>query len=180
MHATPISFVKGSGQRYESRLRRRDGVTIALDGGGYNRVGGPAVRVPHDLAHFVVEDELSLTYGLWGVIAAGGLFAHTAVVTGRRPPHSARRRRAVVERAGPRLAQAELVVRAAADLALADRPRDLRAFRAALGEHDRVVGATAERLATACRRLRDEAARWAALAPGGTIDVLWRHPEPRR
>lgn len=180
MQATPISFVKGPGQRYESRLHRRDGVTIALDGGGYNRVGGPAGRIPHDLAHFVVEDELVLPFGLWGVVAAGGLFAHTAVVAGRRPPHSARRGQAVVDRAGPRLAQAKLVVRAVADLALAGGPPDLGAFSRALGDHGPLAGATADRLATTCGRLRSDGARWAALEPGEAIDVAWRHPEPRR
>lgn len=180
MPGTPISFVKGSGRRYESRLQRRDGVTIALDGGGYNRVGGPGGRIPHDLAHFVVEDELVLPLGLWGVIAAGGLFAHTSVVAGRRPPHSARRGQAVVDRAGPRLSQAELAVRAVADLALAGRPRDVGAFGAAMGDLGALDGVTAERLESACGRLRADAARWAALQPGATIDVTWRHPEPRR
>jgi hypothetical protein len=40
---------------YRSVLYRSDGVKVELDGGGYNKVGGPAGRVPHDLAHFVVE-----------------------------------------------------------------------------------------------------------------------------
>jgi hypothetical protein len=180
MHGTPISFVKGTGQRYRSLLDRRDSVRIELDGGGYNAVGGPAGRVPHDLAHFVVEDGLGLPFGLWGVIAAGGLFAHTAAVAGRQPPHAARRGRAVVDRAGPRLAQAELVVRAVADVALAGRPRDVRGLLAALGDHEPPRDLTAERLAATCGRLREAGVRWAALAPGETIDVVWRHPQPRR
>jgi len=180
MHGTPIAFVKGTGQRYRSLLQRRDGVTIELDGGGYNTVGGPAGRVPHDLAHFVVEDALVLPFGLWGTIAAGGLFAHTRAVAGRQPPHAARRGQAVVDEAGPRLTQAELAVRAAADLALAGRPRDVRAFAAAFGGAGGVDDLTADRLESACERLRGEGARWAALAPDETLDVVWRHPGSRR
>src|SRR3954452_4491125 len=68
-HATSISLHKGSGTRYRSTLQRTDGVLIALEGGSWNRIGGSVVRVPHDLAHLVVEQELGLEFGLWGVLA---------------------------------------------------------------------------------------------------------------
>lgn len=180
MRGTPIQFVKGTGQRYRSVLERGDGVRVELDGGGYNTVGGPAGRVPHDLAHFVVEDELVLRVGLWGVIAAGGLFAHTDVTAGRQPPHAARRALAVVDAAGGRLAQAELLVRAISDLALVGRPRDVRALAAAVGARGGPVDVAPETLAAACRRLQDAGATWEALPPDGTIDVTWAHPPLRR
>jgi hypothetical protein len=180
MRGTPIQFVKGAGQRYRSVLDRRDGVRVELDGGGYNQVGGPARRVPHDLAHFIVEDELVLPAGLWGVLAAGGLFAHTTVVAGRQPPHAARRAQAVVDAASGRLAAAELLVRAVADLALAGRPRDVRGLAVAVGERGGPVDVSPGTLEAACRRLQDAGVAWAALPPGGTLDVAWRHPPPRR
>ena len=176
MTGTPISFFKGSGQRYRSVLERRDGVQVELVGGGYNQVGGPARRIPHDLAHFIVEDEMQLDFGLWGVLAAGGLFAptNTRVIAGRQPPHAARKARAVVERAGDRLGQAEIVVRAVADLALAARHRDVAAFADATGVRWTLPSVTPERLAAACRRLQDTGVRWDTLAPDETIDVVWR------
>jgi hypothetical protein len=37
---------------------------IGLEGGSWNRIGGPVGRIPHDLAHLVVEQELGLARGL--------------------------------------------------------------------------------------------------------------------
>jgi hypothetical protein len=177
---TAITFRKGDGQRYRSVLERPDGVAVELDGGGYNQVGGPARRIPHDLAHFVVEDALGLDFGLWGVIAAGGMFAHTSVVRGRRPPHAARRAQAVVDRAGDRLARAEVVVRAVADLSLARRDRDTAGLEERCGERWRPDPVEPDVLAAACRRLREGGERWAGLAAGESLVVAWTLPEPRR
>ena len=177
---TAIEFYKGAGQRYRSVLHRSDGVKVELDGGGYNKVGGPAGRVPHDLAHFVVEDHLGLDFGLWGVIAAGGLFGHTKVVGGRQPPHAARRAQAVVDRAGQRLSQAEMLTRGVSDLALADTPRDVRRLKAAVGERWWLPTVTADALERACDHLRDAGVRWRALAPDEKLDVVWRRSAPRR
>jgi hypothetical protein len=65
-------------------LRRAHGVEVELDGGAYNGIGGPAGEVPHDIAHLVVEDELRLKLGVWGVLAAGGLFRHCAPASAAR------------------------------------------------------------------------------------------------
>jgi hypothetical protein len=43
--------------------------------------------LPHDLAQFVVEEELRLEYGFWGVLARGGSFKS---VPGRRQSEPAR------------------------------------------------------------------------------------------
>jgi hypothetical protein len=67
-----ICFHKTEGTRYRSTIHRPDGAVIALEGGSWNRIGGPVARVPHDLTHLVVEQELGLERGLWGVLAAGG------------------------------------------------------------------------------------------------------------
>ena len=107
---------------------------IELDGGGYNKVGGPARELPHDLAHFVVEDGLGLEAGLWGVLAAGGMFGHAKVIAGRRPPHAAKRAQAVVDAAGDRLSQAEMLTRFVCDLALEGADARLRRLKATAGE----------------------------------------------
>jgi hypothetical protein len=44
--ALEIDFIKGSTRRYRSVLHRADGVEIELDGGSYNKIGGPWVRCP--------------------------------------------------------------------------------------------------------------------------------------
>ena len=129
-----IEFFKPERRRYRSVLHRRDGLQIELDGGGYNKVGGPARELPHDLAHFVVEDGLGLEAGLWGVLAAGGMFGHAKVIAGRRAPHFAKRAQAVVDAAGDRLSQAEMLTRFVCDLALDGAERDVRRLQASAGE----------------------------------------------
>jgi hypothetical protein len=106
-----VCFHKGSGTRYRSTLHRADGAVIELDGGSWNGIGGPVGRVPHDLAHLVVEEQLGLTRGLWGVLAAGGLVRNAAYVGGRRPPHALARAKAIADAAGEELRQAEVLVR---------------------------------------------------------------------
>jgi hypothetical protein len=84
-----IAFIKCESTRYRSLLHRPDGVVVEFDGGSYNQVGGRPGRVPHDIAHLIVEDELRLTRGVWGVLVARGLFPQaprSAGAGGRTPP----------------------------------------------------------------------------------------------
>jgi hypothetical protein len=179
MDSTRIEFFKPVGRRYRSVLHRRDGLLIELDGGGYNKVGGDARELPHDLAHFIVEDDLSLEAGLWGVLAAGGMFGHTKVISGRRPPHAAKRAQAVVDRAGDRLSQAEMLTRAVCDLCLDGADRNLRRLRAAVGDRWWSPTITVDALASACRDLRDASIRWRDLPSGQALQVCWRSPPPK-
>ncbi|WP_205695600.1 hypothetical protein [Conexibacter sp. SYSU D00693] len=180
-----VTFTKPvEGRFYRSTIRRADGCLVAFDGGGWNTVGGPARELPHDLAHFVVEDGLGLTSGVWGVLAAGGLFGHAQVVEGRQAPHAATRGKAIADAAADEVMHAELLVRATADLALAGAHEDRGALRAALREtwwegHD------ADAVARTCVALRDASGAWAALERGASLELLWTlgpaaTPAPRR
>jgi len=55
-----ITFTKTAGRKYEVLVHRDDGVVLEVQ--SFDR----PVRLPHDIAHFVVESELSLKHGLWG------------------------------------------------------------------------------------------------------------------
>lgn len=172
--ATEITFVKAtSGTRYHSILHRRDGVEVRLEGGSWNKVGGPAQRVPHDIAHLLVEEAFGLDRGLWGVLAAGGTVQNASVVGGRQPPQAARRAKAIVAPARPMLQQAEVLVRAVADLALADTPRDVGALDRAVGARWAVPGVTADQLEATCRALQTAGVEWAAVPPGGDLRLRW-------
>jgi hypothetical protein len=173
-----IEFFKPEARRYRSVLHRPDGVLIELDGGTYNKVGGAARELPHDLAHFVVEDALELEAGLWGVLAAGGMFDHAKVIAGRRPPHAAKRAQAVVDRAGDRLSQAEMLTRFTCDLALEGTDRAAERLRRLAGERWWKPGIDADRLQSACRELRRTSERWRALPAGEALTVHWRLPPP--
>ena len=171
---TRIEVHKGTGTRYHSLLHRPDGVVIALDGGGYNRIGGPVDRVPHDIAHHVVERRLGLDAGLWGVLAAGGMVQNATFARGRRPPHAQRRAATITDAAGESLRQAEVLVRAVADLtSTSASPPDATAFRAAVGERWWTPAATVEALGHACADLLAAAARWRQLDPGDAFPLAW-------
>jgi len=178
--ALEIVFFKGPTRRYRSVLHRADGVEIELDGGSYNKVGGPAGEVPHDIAHLVVEDELGLERGVWGVLAAGGLFRGASVRAGRQRPHAARRGRGILEASVEALNQAEVLTRAVCDQAVTGSA-DLRALRAATGSRWWSDTAGADALATAIGRLQEAGARWAQLGPGESLRGSWTPaPDPRR
>lgn len=173
-----IEVFRGSSRRYRSLLRRADGVLVELDGGAYNRIGGPVGEVPHDIAHLVVEAELGLPRGVWGVLAAGGLFRGASVVAGRRPPHADRRAREILQASTEELNQAEVLTRAVCDLAVVGRA-DPAALRAATGARwwTPAAGDRAA-LQRSFARLADAAERWAALRVGGSL-VLAARDRPR-
>lgn len=172
-----IVVEKGPARRYRSVLTRADGVIVELEGGAWNQVGGAAREVPHDLAHLVVEEELGLARGVWGVLAAGGLFRGARVVPGgrRQKAHAADRARAVLAESVEELNQAEVLTRAVADLALADR-LDPGAARRAAGERWWSEAVTRDALTRCFTRLRAEGEAWAALAPGETLARTYTPP----
>jgi hypothetical protein len=167
----PIEFHKCPRGRYHSFLHRRDGVTVRLEGGSYNRIGGGVARVPHDIAHLIVEAAFGMRDGLWGTLAAGGIVQNATFVAGRKPPHAERRARAITDRAGESLRQAEVLVRAVADASL--ESQDLRGFRARVGERWWTPAATIDALEGACAELREAAERWDALPEGSALSLAW-------
>src|SRR5205823_7471926 len=76
VRAMKVTFVRSPGQRLRTIAERRDGVTVGVTGAP-DRDG----RLPHDLAHFVVEKELGLDSGFWGGIAQGRLFRGAEIVS---------------------------------------------------------------------------------------------------
>jgi hypothetical protein len=172
--ATRIDFHKGPTTRYRSTLHRHDGVTVALDGGSWNRIGGRVGRVPHDLAHLIVEQELGLDRGLWGVLAAGGIVQNAEFAGGRRPPHALERAKTLTDAAGEDLRRAEVLVRGVADASRDRRLGDLRELRRAIGPRYWHDGLTEDALARMDAELQATAGEWDALAPGEDLTRTWR------
>jgi len=172
--ALRVDFLKGEGRRYRSRLHRADGVVVEFEGGAYNRVGGSPGELPHDLAHLVVEDELGLDQGVWGVLAAGGLFRHARVVEGRQPAHAAQRGRREVDASSERVMQAEILTRAVCDASAGVLAAEPGALRRQLGERWWSATLTGPALESCRRRLRAGAAEWSGLPAGGTLTTEWR------
>lgn len=168
-----IDVHKTPGTRYRSTLTRDDGVELTLEGGSWNRIGGPVPRVPHDLAHLVVERELGVRRGLWGTLAAGGLVQNAAFSGGRRPPHATTRAWRTTDAAKHDLQRAEVLVRAVADLVLEGRTTDVDALRRSVGPRwwdDRIDRTALQR---AAEGLHAEAAAWDALPDDGTLRRRW-------
>jgi hypothetical protein len=164
-----IAFHREPLGRYHSTFTRPDGATLKLQGGSYNKLGG-GVRVPHDIAHLIVEQTLELRGGLWGTIAAGGLVMNLEYVGGKKPPHAEKRSWAITEKAGETLRQAEVVVRAVADAAAGTVHGTLAGH---MGERWAVpVAPTTLELMAA--QLRNSAARWNQVPEGGTLELTWR------
>lgn len=162
----------GAARRYRSVLTRADGVQVVLEGGSWNRVGGGGVgEVPHDIAHLVIEAELGLSRGVWGVLAAGGLFGG-ATILGRSKPHAAKRGAEILAASVEELNQAEVLVRAVCDFAIRG-DTDLGALRRHAGARYWRDGITREAVARCFTRLHDDAAVWAALPPDGTLTRTW-------
>ncbi len=178
MPALEVEFFKGPTRRYHSVLHRVDGVDVQLDGGAYNDVGGRAGEVPHDIAHLVVEDELGLALGVWGVLAAGGLFRGASIRAGRQRPHAARRAREILAASVEQLNQAEVLTRGVCDLAVTGRA-DLRALRAATGARWWSSTASEEALVRSFGRLREAGERWADLRADGSLRFRWTPPPSR-
>ena len=164
-----LSFVRGEGRSYFALARRDDRVVVRLKGGSYDRSDPP---LPHDLAHFVVEDEFELRAGLWSVIAAGGLFRQSSVVSGRQRPHAARCAREVIKQAGDRLTQAEVVVSALCAVARAGDDGDPRALER-IPDRWRPQGIRPYDVKRACERLRAAARRWSAVSEGDSLQLVW-------
>jgi hypothetical protein len=169
-----IAVHKGHGTRYRSTVHRADGAVVGLDGGSWNRIGGPVARVPHDLAHLVVEETLGLRRGLWGILAAGGLVQNAEYVGGRKPPHALARAKQVMDASGEEIRQAEVLVRAIADATRLARRPDLDSLRGAVGPRWWHPALTAEAFATIDAELRATALEWDRLAPEESLARTWR------
>ena len=173
MPPTPLDVhvFKGPTRRYRSILRRADGVEVELEGGSYNRLG--TRELPHDIAHLIVEDELRLARGLWGVLAAGGLFPNMTIHAGRQKPHTARHGREVVAASVEQLNQAEILVRVVCDSAAAGTV-DLRGRT---GDRWWSEALTADAVTRALDRLERAADDGVRLQPGGSLRFTWTSPE---
>ncbi|MBO9532336.1 MAG: hypothetical protein J7513_05100 [Solirubrobacteraceae bacterium] len=170
-----IAVRKGTGTRYRSTIVRADGVEITLEGGSWNRIGGAIGRVPHDLAHLVVEQELAIRRGLWGILAAGGLVKNAAFTGGRRPPHSAAVARRITSEANEEILRTEVLVRACADASAGGR-LDAASVREQVGERWWDDHVTDEALIRIDARLLEHAQRWDELAPGADFEAEWVGP----
>jgi len=175
-----VTFVRSPGRRLRTTALRDDGVTVVVNGAP-DRDG----RLPHDLAHFVIEEELGLESGFWGGIAQGRLFRGVEVVAG--PPSHKRLTppRQAPERPGPAI-EAEVLVRIFVAIWSGEAARDYGSIRAYLDAQpsprtrsraDEIDAQTIDRV---CAALDAVSAEWGQLAAGDELVLHWRAADLRR
>lgn len=167
-----ITFTKTGERTYEVSARRDDGVTLRV------RTPDKPSKIPHDMAHYVVERALSFERGFWGLIAAGAVFGTVEVVSGRQPPHAAERSAALIKETYGEQAAAELYVAVMQAVARDRVEHDRRLVCSRLDEVWRPFRrprphVTAEDILRVCRALREAEGRWAALPVGESVTVSW-------
>ncbi|MEP6704144.1 MAG: hypothetical protein ABJB34_05010 [Acidobacteriota bacterium] len=119
-------------------------------------------RLPHDVAHFIVENELGIKGGIFGQLAAGGS-------AGSFFSHDPKRRRKAKKR-GEDLAKTNR-----ADALFSEHA--VYASQSRWEAHDIIPDTKipAADIARICKRFEDFARRWSKLTAGGSISLEWKH-----
>lgn len=165
-------------RRYETEITRSDGVKYHVKGVGHMSA------IPHDLAHFAIEQGLRIRGGFWGTVAQGAVFGSLTHVSGRRRPGAAARSEQILKANKGELTETEILVglfnQALEEGFGPESPELRRRLRryvwTAPGRKEREF--TDEEIASACDGWRDMLASWRALPIGGTMELVW--PEPDR
>jgi hypothetical protein len=147
-----IAIVKDTGSAHRAVVVRGDRSTARFAVADYGD------RLPHDLVHYVVEDELRLGWGFWGLVALGAEL------------HALRTYRALNRRALPQRSD-PLVAAHTDDLVHAERM--VAELYDLWGAGDRDGGLDHDRAEHIRERIDDLNARWQALAPGQALRLAW-------
>jgi hypothetical protein len=179
-----ITFAKRDQRDYDIFVRRDDGVLLQLT--SFDR----PLRMPHDIAHFVVENELQLEYGLWGLLAAGVMFSNVRVVSGRPRRYSAERFRSMLKKVKQQPVEAEVLVSVMLKIAQEQSDNEWRAAKAQLDAVWKPRQSQLQRpinhadVRRVCTELRKVEEQWRALPVGQNLTVTWalnnKHLKPIR
>lgn len=163
-------------RRYETVIARSDGVTYHVKGVGH--MGA----IPHDLAHFAIEQGLGIRRGFWGSVADGAVFGSLTHVSGRRKPKAAERSQQILKANKDQLTETEILVglfNQALEEGLGPdspvlRERLRRYVWTPPGHRPREF--TDEEIAAVCGGWRRMLEMWRQLPIGGTMELDWAEP----
>ncbi len=167
-----VTFTRGADRDYTATARREDGVLVQVTGGDRK------FALPHDMAHLLVERELSLRHGFWGRIAAGALYPGMKVLAGRQPAHAAKRSRSAIREAEPQGTEAEVWVGVLMKAVEAGLENNLTAVHALFkaewrpSRPERSLPDPAE-VRRVCRALREAEQQWQTLEVGQALTFPW-------
>ena len=161
-----VIFTRTGERRYRVSVEGEGVIPAVMDPApGYDPT------MPHDMAHFIVENELGIKGGVFGQLAAGGHAGTFRPVEGGK---KAGRK----TRTGDRLAAASR-----GDADLSERLVNL-ACRTWTGDHPEdasaVKGYTEEDISRVCRQFDAVSAIWRTLKVGGSLTLEWQEKSPPR
>jgi len=154
-----VTFTRTAERRYRVSLEGAGIVSSWMEPApGYDN------HLPHDMAHFVVENELGIAGGVFGQLAAAGGFARLFQSTDERT-------RRKVARRGKRLAATHR-----GDAMLSERMVYLacRAWNKPLPAITQLDHVLAEDIRRVCREFDAVSAIWSKLAVGESMTLVWR------
>jgi len=182
-----VTFARTGARRYGVFVERADHPPLEMDPApGYDD------ELPHDLVHFVVEEELGLTRGVFGQLAAGGDAGGFRIVPGQPDAREMARARRKQKKRGSRLTREGMdegvfSERAASICEYEWRRRSpdpgrrakaaeeeayARKVRAELSPEE-LAALSEPVLERICARLEETSARWASLEVGQSITLPW-------
>jgi hypothetical protein len=156
-----VTFTKQGGRRYLVTIEREHGPPLQpRHGPGYDEL------LPHDLAHYVVEEQLGIALGVFGQLAAGGtgLFA-PAPADRRESDRRASKRFAVAGRDDMRRSEA------AVGRCVAEWHRRTGRDTGPIGDVDAEL--TESDVDRVVRRLAEVSEAWTELVPGRSLSFTW-------
>lgn len=168
-----LSVTRLDARRYETLVRRTDGVRYRIKGVGH------MFAIPHDLAHLAIEQALGLGRGFWGTVADGAVFESMTYVGGRRKPHAAERSKDVLKANRDPLIEAEVLVRIFNDALEEGHGAGSTELRRRLRDDSWTPPGAAERRFTnaevvaACAAWERMLELWQQLDVGGTLEFTW-------
>lgn len=123
---------------------------------------GYDARLPHDAAHFIVENELGILGGVFGQLAAGGT-ANTFYSQEAKKPRKAKQRGAEMAKANKK------------DALFSEHA--VYAAQSRWEKHDIIPDTkiAPTDLARICEKFEEFANEWSALPVGSSITLEWKH-----
>ena len=156
-----------SGMRVTFTKTHQRGYSVTVDGTGFDPVKmqpapGYDERLPHDAAHFIVENELGISGGVFGQLAAGGT-ANTFFSQDAKGQRKARKRGAKIAKANKK------------DTLFSEHA--IYAAQSRWEKHDiipdtKVPKADIDRIIDKFEAFSKE---WSKLPVGGSVTLEWRH-----
>jgi anaerobic selenocysteine-containing dehydrogenase len=150
-----VTFTRTGQRRYRVSVDGPDVVSSYMDPApGYDE------RLPHDMAHFIVENELGIKGGVFGQIAAGGAFIIPTDNTKRRKIARRRERIAHVNHKDALLSEHVIAV-------------TCNLWQKKTSEAPSIAGFPAEAIKRVCREFDAASEAWTRLGVGESMTLVW-------